>query len=102
MFTKLVLKFFLTFGVIVIAKEQLICVYVFFIVCILQIAKDMASSTTDQLLKAEMPAYVQEVEDAGQMLMEAATDLKADQMSEPGKAKLLSGARGKIWMVFSL
>jgi hypothetical protein len=59
----------------------------------------MASSTTDQILKTEMPAYVQEVEDAGQMLMEAATDLKADQMSETGKAKLLSGARGKTELV---
>lgn len=46
-------------------------------------------------MKSEMPAFVQEVEDAGKALMEAASALKADGESETGKAKLLTGARGE-------
>ncbi|KAH6941191.1 hypothetical protein HPB50_014889 [Hyalomma asiaticum] len=59
-----------------------------------QVGRETINSSDDQILRQDMPAALQRVEQSSKLLEEASAMLKADPYSQPARKKLIEGARG--------
>ena len=61
----------------------------------LQVGKETAASSKDEILKQEMPLAFKRVEESSILLVEASQILRQDPYSSTARKKLIDGARGK-------
>ncbi|XP_064476948.1 vinculin-like isoform X2 [Ornithodoros turicata] len=61
---------------------------------LIKVGRDTINSSDDQILRQDMPAALQRVEQSARLLEEASLLLKADPFSQPARKKLIEGARG--------
>lgn len=69
---------------------------------LVKVGKETINSSDDPILKAEMPSSLARVENASQLLEDAAALLKADPYSGPARKKLIEGSRGILQGTSSL
>lgn len=63
----------------------------------IQVGKETASSSKDQILKQEMPLAFKRVEESSIFLVEASQILRRDPLSSEARKKLIDGARGILY-----
>ena len=68
-----------------------------FNVLFIQVGKETASSSKDQILKQEMPLAFKRVEESSIFLVEASQILRRDPLSSEARKKLIDGARGTLY-----
>lgn len=61
---------------------------------LIKVGRETINSSDDQILRQDMPAALQRVEQSSKLLEEASMLLKADPFSQPARKKLIEGARG--------
>lgn len=61
---------------------------------LIKVGRETINSSDDQILRQDMPAALQRVEQSSKLLEEASALLKADPYSQPARKKLIEGARG--------
>ncbi|XP_037287674.1 vinculin isoform X3 [Rhipicephalus microplus] len=61
---------------------------------LIKVGRETINSSDDQILRQDMPAALQRVEQSSKLLEEASAMLKADPYSQPARKKLIEGARG--------
>lgn len=61
---------------------------------LVKVGRETINSSDDPILKAEMPSSLARVENASQLLEDAAVLLKHDPFSSPARTKLIDGSRG--------
>lgn len=61
---------------------------------LIKVGRETINSSDDQILRQDMPAALQRVEQSSKLLEEASMLLKADPYSQPARKKLIEGARG--------
>ncbi|XP_011211818.1 vinculin [Bactrocera dorsalis] len=69
---------------------------------LVKVGRETINSSDDKILKQEMPASLQRVETASQLLEEASDMLRADPYSGPARKKLIEGSRGILQGTSSL
>ena len=60
----------------------------------------MAGTTDDDILQQDMPHALNKVEEASQLLVEAASLSKTDPLSKPARMKLIEGSRWILQVLF--
>lgn len=61
---------------------------------LIKVGRETINSSDDQILRQDMPAALQRVEQSSKLLEEASAMLKTDPYSQPARKKLIEGARG--------
>ena len=59
-----------------------------------KVGKETINNSDDVILKQDMPVSLRRVETASKSLEEACEVFKLDPFSQPGRVKLIEGARG--------